>query len=89
MRPMTSGCGQAPAPYNAQPRLRTLDQAVESKDMHSRFPPTRSSGIRVFSATSVRGNPSIPNLLLCASHDARSQRCHVNNCMHVLENLPD
>ena len=35
------------------------------------------------------GNPSISNLLLCASHDARSQRCHVNNCMHVLENLPD
>ena len=56
--------------------------------LHSRFPPTRSSSIGVFSATSARGNPSIPNLL-CASHDARSQRCHVNNCMHVLENLPD
>ena len=57
--------------------------------VHSRFPPTRSSGIRLFFATSARGNPSIPNLLLCASHDPRSQRCHVNNCMHVLENLPD
>ena len=57
--------------------------------VHSRIPPTRSSSIGVFSVTSARGNPSIPNLLLCASHDARSQRCHVNNCMHVLENLPD
>ena len=30
---MTSGCGQAPAPYHAQPRLSTLDHAVESEDI--------------------------------------------------------
>ena len=77
------------AKWPSFPHLWHFIWLLYTSGIHSRFPPTRSSGIRVFSATSARGNPSIPNLLLCASHDARSQRCHVNNCMHVLENLPD
>ena len=28
-------------------------------------------------------------VVMRVTYDARSQRFHVNNCMHVLENLPD
>ena len=63
----------------SQWKCRVNGRKPDSENLHSRFPSTRSSSIGLFSATSVRGNPSIPYLLLCALYDARSQWCHVNN----------
>ena len=59
------------------------------KKLHSRFPQreARASEYGVFSATNARGNPSIPYLLLCALHDARSQWCYVNNCTEKFTRL--